>query len=214
MNPNDNTVRRILQAIYQVILEVEDELAQLDSIAGDGDHGAGMLRGFKAALDADLDTDISKSVVAAGKAFSDSAGGSSGVLVGMFIMQLGRNLPAAAVTAKDVAKGLEAGLEAICKLGKAKVGDKTMIDTIAPFVVAYSRASQNTNSVSKAWTEALPSAETGMESTKDMTSSRGRASKLGDRSLGHIDPGARSMYYVAKTVEAALRKEREKIASS
>jgi dihydroxyacetone kinase phosphoprotein-dependent L subunit len=213
MNPNKSLVYRIFEAIYQTIGEVEDELAQLDSIAGDGDHGAGMLRGFKAALEADLDENISKSVAAAGKAFSNSAGGSSGALVGMFIMQLGLKLPQEAITASDVAKGLEAGLEAICRLGKAKVGDKTMIDTIAPFVVAYSRAAQNTNSVSKAWTEALPSAEAGMESTRNMSSSRGRASKLGDRSLGHIDPGARSMYYVARTIEAALRKESEEVAS-
>lgn len=205
-------VRRIFQAIYETMLEVEEELAKLDSIAGDGDHGAGMVRGFKAALDADLDLDISKAVTAAGKAFSNSAGGSSGALVGMFIMQIGFKLSEEPLSAAHVAKGLEAGLEAICKLGKAKVGDKTMIDTIAPFVVAYLRAAENTTSIAEAWTIALPSAELGMESTRNMTSNRGRASKLGDRSLGHIDPGARSMYYVAKTVEAILREER--IASS
>jgi dihydroxyacetone kinase phosphoprotein-dependent L subunit len=201
------TIREIFQQIYDVMLEVEDELAQLDSVAGDGDHGAGMVRGFNAALESDLEGTIPKSIMLAGKAFSNAAGGSSGALVGMFIMQFGNKLPPENITAKDVAKGLQAGLDAICKLGKAKVGDKTMIDTLAPFVEAYKVASETTDNVSEAWTQALPEAEAGMESTKNLTSNRGRASKLGDRSLGHIDPGARSMYYVVKTVGETLRAE-------
>ena len=202
-------VQRLFQKIYDVILNVEDELAQLDSVAGDGDHGAGMVRGFNASLEADLSGDTATAIKNAGKAFANAAGGSSGALVGMFIMQIGNSLPEENITAPDVAKGLRAGLNAICKLGKAKVGDKTMIDTLSPFVDTYEEAAKTTEDVSKAWIAALPSAEKGMESTRDMTSKRGRASKLGDRSLGHIDPGARSMYYVARTVGEALANETE-----
>ena len=204
-------VKTIFRELYRTISEHEDELGKLDSVAGDGDHGVGMVRGLKAAL-ASVDTvdaaegkDVGRGVgdliSDAGAAFSDAAGGSSGALVGIFIITIGNKFPAEVTTA-GVWEAMRLGLERMEKLGKAGPGQKTMLDTLHPFLEALKRVEDQP--LAEAWAAALPAAQEGMEATKTMKSQKGRAARLGERSRGHADPGAVSMNYMLKTVGEVL----------
>ncbi|MDZ4764811.1 MAG: dihydroxyacetone kinase subunit DhaL [Chloroflexota bacterium] len=192
-----------LDAALAAILAHEEELGKLDAVAGDGDHGAGMARGFRAACAANHDGTATQVLTKAGAAFSDAAGGASGALVGMFLMSAGRALTDP-IDANTVHTALNKGIDAIIKLGKATAGDKTMLDTLIPFAAAYGQAAQTGASVRAAWETALPAAQAGMESTAQMIAKRGRAAVLKDRSLGTPDAGATSMYDVFAAVGRVL----------
>ena len=186
----------------------EAELGRLDAAAGDGDHGAGMVRGFRAALGAvDGFTGTARQTFTrASTAFQDAAGGASGALVGAWLIALGGALPAADddVDADAVSRAFAAGLATVERLGQAQPGDKTMIDTLAPFGDALTAAIAGGASLADAWAAALPAAERGMRATAEMVSKRGRASRLGERSRGHQDPGATSMFYVLRAFGEAF----------
>ncbi|MEM7126369.1 MAG: dihydroxyacetone kinase subunit DhaL [Chloroflexota bacterium] len=204
-NPHQ-LIRIALKNCLTSISEKEDELGKLDAAAGDGDHGAGMTRGLRAANEAlsnaTDDGPAGMLLMQAGSTFSDAAGGASGALYGMFIMTIGKTLGAGPFETADIHEALDAGMAAIMKLGKSKPGDKTMLDALAPFIEALSQASGQ--ALAKAWTAALPAAEAGAKSTADMVAAKGRSSKLGERSLGHPDPGATSMVYILNAVGKAL----------
>ncbi len=197
-------VRLCLSKALAAIEAVEVELGRLDAVAGDGDHGSGMVRGLRAANAAVADGKPGQMLVQAGSAFADAAGGASGALIGMLITTIGQNLPDDRIDASAVHRALEAGLNALCILGRAKVGDKTMVDTLAPFVNALGAATASGGSLVEAWQQALPAAEAGMQSTADMVSKRGRASRLGERSRGSLDPGAVSMMHLLRAVGRGL----------
>jgi dihydroxyacetone kinase phosphoprotein-dependent L subunit len=205
MTTQAEIVGKCIDAALAVILEKEPELARLDSVAGDGDHGAGMARGFRAAAEADRTGTPGQVLAKAGMAFSDAAGGASGALVGMYIMTIGNCLPDDQVSAEQVRDALAMGVAAIGKLGKAQVGDKTMLDTLSPFTLAFAEAASSGMDIHAAWQHALPAAATGRDSTKDMMSKRGRSAVLKEKSLGHLDPGAVSMYYVLAAVGDVLK---------
>ncbi len=195
-----------IDAALAIVLEKESELARMDAVAGDGDHGAGMARGLRAAVAADRSGgNAGQVLVQAGTAFSNAAGGASGALVGMFIMSIGAGLQSDDVDAAMLHAALQNGFNAISKLGKAQVGDKTMLDTLSPFIDALGEAAQAGDAIRTAWEKALPAAEAGMKSTADMVARRGRSSVLGDKSLGTIDPGAASMYYMLTAVGGVLQ---------
>ena len=199
-------VKTIFQAIYKIIDEHEDELGKLDAVAGDGDHGIGMVRGLKAArksADEAEDKSVADLISDAGAAFSDAAGGSSGALVGIFIITIGNKFPDEVTTA-GVHEAMHLGFERMKKLGKAEPGQKTMLDTLHPFLEALESAKDKP--LAEAWQSALPAAKEGMEATKEMKSEKGRAARLGDRSQGHLDPGAVSMYYLLETVGDVLKR--------
>jgi dihydroxyacetone kinase phosphoprotein-dependent L subunit len=206
MDKNIAIVRQIIERALEIIATNEAELGRLDAAAGDGDHGAGMVRGFKAAVAAAQAGGASAGTVLAqaGTAFADAAGGASGALVGTLIMTIGQSLPADSVDAAAIHDALEAGTNALAKLGKAKPGDKTMLDTLDPFVRAYGEAAASGASVTGAWQAALPAGERGAMSTIEMVSKRGRASRLGERSRGHVDAGAMSMLYLLRAVGSVL----------
>ena len=189
----------------------EDELGKLDAAAGDGDHGAGMVRGMTAALEAARGGGGTAGgvLMRAGTAFSGAAGGASGALYGAWITAVGQSLgddddPGST----GLHEALQASLSTLEELGKANPGDKTMIDTLDPFVRSLGDAAGEGVSPADAWERALPAAEEGAESTADMISARGRASKLGERSRGHKDPGAVSMLYVLRAAGEALSEKR------
>lgn len=201
---------QVVQTIFESILETisakEDELGKLDAVAGDGDHGIGMVRGLKAAHKTTQDTSTtspSQLISDAGASFSDAAGGSSGALVGILIITTGNKLQDDSMDTVHVAEALELGLTRMCKLGKSGPGQKTMIDTLDPFITSLK--TQVDKPLSDAWQAALPAAEDGMNATATMTSQKGRAAKLGERSKGHKDPGAVSMFYMLQTVGEVLK---------
>jgi dihydroxyacetone kinase phosphoprotein-dependent L subunit len=204
MASNATVTHLCLEKAHEAIEAAVDELGKLDSVAGDGDHGLGMARGFKAAVAAKGEGTTGDILSKAGTAFADAAGGASGALVGMWMMTIGNNLKNDSVDAAQVYKALDAGLAALMRLGKAKVGDKTMIDTLDPFVRAYGEAANGGQTILAAWKVSLSAAEHGMRSTAEMISKRGRSSRLGERSRGHLDPGAVSIFYVLCAVADAL----------
>ena len=193
-------VRAALRRALAVMESTEQELGRLDAAAGDGDHGAGMVRGFRAAVEAIADDTgtAHHSFNVAGVGFQNAAGGASGALVGGWLIALGTGLPAEddAVDAAAMARAVNAATETLQHMGGAQAGDKTMLDTLIPFSKALSNAAQENSTVGIAWAAAMPAAATGMLSTVDMISRRGRASRLGERSRGTQDAGATSMYYV------------------
>lgn len=199
--------RDALERALEALREAEGELGRLDAAAGDGDHGAGMVRGMAAAVEAAREGGGSagKVLLRAGMAFSGAAGGASGALYGAWISALGRSLDAAdKPDAVALGEALKSSLSALEELGGANPGDKTMIDALDPFVRAFGEAAGGGASAAGAWNSALPAAEGGAEGTADMVSAKGRASRLGERSRGHKDPGAVSMLYVLRAAGGAL----------
>ena len=199
-----------LERALGALREAEGELGRLDAAAGDGDHGAGMVRGMGAAVEAARGGRGSAGAVLsrAGTAFSGAAGGASGALYGACISAIGESLGDEEPDAAAVHRALEDSLGKLRQLGKAEPGDKTMIDALDPFVRAFGEAAGEGASVRDAWQRGLPAAQQGADSTADMISTRGRASKLGERSRGHKDPGAVSMLYVLRAAGDALPEKR------
>ena len=201
---SSQVVKTIFQEVYKTIAEHEDELGKLDSVAGDGDHGIGMVRGLKAAQKAAEEAESKSAadmISDAGAAFSDAAGGSSGALVGILIITIGNKFPDE-VTTSGVHEAVHMGYERMKTLGNAEPGQKTMLDTLHPFLEALEGAKDKP--LTEAWQEALPAAEEGMEATKEMKSEKGRASQVG-RGGGHLDPGAVSMNYMLRAVSEVLK---------
>ncbi|HEX2280372.1 MAG TPA: dihydroxyacetone kinase subunit DhaL [Thermomicrobiales bacterium] len=192
--------RSALRHALTTIEEMESELGRLDAAAGDGDHGAGMVRGLRAAVEAieDFDGTARETFRRGGIAFQNAAGGASGALVGAWLIAIGTAFPDRdeAVDAAAVALALDQALSTLQRLGQAQPGDKTMVDTLAPFSAALNDAAARGLELSDAWAAALPAGAAGMLSTIDMVSRRGRASRLGERSRGVQDAGATSIYHV------------------
>ena len=190
----------VFAAMAEAMAEMEAELGRLDSVAGDGDHGAGMARGMRAATAAaavagPATADVLRS---AGLAFSDAAGGASGALWGAGLLAAGAALSTSHGTADElvldvasVRAALVAALEAVMRLGRAAPGDKTLIDALAPFVDAFSVPAHG--SIASIWTAAAIAAEEAAAATAGLAAKRGRAAVHGDQSLGTPDPGAVSL---------------------
>jgi len=197
-----------LAKAQQIIDAHVQELGALDAAAGDGDHGTTMARGLRAANRAlaDLEGDPSPGtvLVAAGTAFADAAGGASGALFGLLLMTAGQKLGAGPFDTAAVHRAVEAAAAAVGKMGKAKVGDKTMLDALVPFVAALGQAAADDVALARAWAAALPAAQQGAASTAGMIAAKGRASRLGERSRDGQDPGAVSVSYLLQAVGEAL----------
>ena len=188
------TVNQLVHAVTGVILEHADELTALDQAIGDGDHGVNLKRGAEAVL-AELPKldgkPIGEVVRAAGMQIVMKVGGASGPLIGTWAMELGKHLPPVP-SYLDVAKALEAAFLAVKARGKSEEGQKTMLDVLGPAVRAM-QANADPASI-KAVVQAAAVATIPIKAT------RGRASFLGDRSIGHMDPGARSSSLIIAAV--------------
>jgi phosphoenolpyruvate---glycerone phosphotransferase subunit DhaL len=196
MNDTDanGTVALMLHAATQVTA-AKDLLTKADQVIGDGDHGIGMARGCEAIrlkLEGQTFATPGAVFIASGQAMMMSVGGSSGAIFGTLFSATGKHLgDVPLLTATLFANALAEGLAAVQKRGGAKVGDKTLVDALAPASVA---ALQNTHgSLADALQAAATAATQGAEHTKDFVATLGRAKTLGERSLGHIDPGALSL---------------------
>ena len=185
-----------LRAGAAVVAEHRDELIQLDREIGDADHGENMDRGFRAVV-SKMDTAEPETPGAALKLAAtvliSTVGGASGPLYGTAFLRA-----AAAVgdetelDAAAVAKALQAGMEGVVARGRAEVGDKTMIDALSPAVEAAKNAAEAGADSTKVLAAAAEAAHQGVQATEPLVARKGRASYLGERSAGHIDPGARS----------------------
>jgi len=183
-------------------------LVQLDAAIGDGDHGINLNRGFDAvvrALSADEDSPPGKLLILAGKTLVSSVGGASGPLWGSALRRAGRTLgDAPTFDIAELAAALDAALAAIVDLGAAAPGDKTMVDAFSPAMVALHEAVNRGALPHEALRSAAAAAEEGMRATIPMQARKGRASYLGERSIGHQDPGATSTAMIIRALERTL----------
>lgn len=190
---DSDTLRRIVDALGAAVIAHAEELTDLDRAIGDGDHGLNMKRGFEAVL-ADRAAIVAKPPAEALKAIGTTlvmkVGGASGPLYGTLFMAFGKALPPSP-TRQDVAAAMRAAVEAVKARGKSDIGQKTMLDVLLPALDAFT-----------AGADPVAAAHAAAEATIPMKAIRGRASFLGDRSIGHMDPGARSS---AILIEAACK---------
>lgn len=195
---------RFLETVAARIKEHRDELTQLDAAIGDADHGANLDRGFTAVL-AKLptvaDKDIGTILKTAGMTLVSTVGGASGPLYGTAFMRAGMAVAERqTLTEGDVVAALEAALEGIMARGKAQRGEKTMIDAFAPGLDVLKAAQNDGSDFGDALRRYVAAVEEGMKSTIPMQATKGRASYLGERSIGHQDPGATSVFYMAQAL--------------
>jgi dihydroxyacetone kinase-like protein len=187
--------KRLIEAVAGRVIAHADELTALDQAIGDGDHGLNMKRGFEAVL-AEIDAHAAKplpdALKAIGMALVMKVGGASGPLYGTLFMTLGKELPAEPTIA-DAARALAAAIDAVKARGKSEVGQKTMLDVLAPVREALA-----------ADRDPVAAANAAAEATIPVKAVRGRASFLGDRSIGHMDPGARSSALIVAAVADVL----------
>ena len=184
----------------RVIGENAQFLTDLDAAIGDADHGINMNRGMTAVIEA-LDSgekeaapsDISALCKQVGMTLVKSVGGASGPLYGTFFLRMAGALGTGdGVDAADFAKALRAGVEGVVQRGRAEAGDKTMFDALAPALDALDAALASGSGLAAALADATVAAEKGRDATESMVARKGRASYLGQRSVGHVDPGATS----------------------
>jgi len=195
----DLTTEQVLawiQRIAELMRQNRDYLTQLDAAIGDADHGANMDRGFQVAvqkLGNEPPNDIGAIFRTVGMALLSSVGGAAGPLYGTFFLELGKQLAGrTTVSAQEWATALRTAVATVAARGQAQVGDKTMIDALAPAVEELERALAEGDSLAAAMQRAAAAAAEGMRATIPLQARRGRASYLGERSVGHQDPGATS----------------------
>ena len=182
-------LKPLIHNATQTLVDHLDELTALDQAIGDGDHGLNMKRGAQA-IQAKLpelsSMPLNEALKAMGKICVAMIGGSSGPVFGTLLITLGKELPPQATSA-DLAVALRQGIEALTRLGKAEVGQKTLLDVLDP--VQKVLAQGGPDLLARVRQCAFDSAL----ATADMDATRGRSSFLGDRAKGHVDPGSRSM---------------------
>lgn len=192
--------RAMLVAVAGTMDRHAEELTALDQAIGDGDHGINMKRGFEAVM-ADADNLVTKPwpefLKSVGMTLVMKVGGASGPLFGTLFIALGKELPMEP-TAEDVAKALKAAIVAIQARGKSEGGQKTMLDVLIPVAAHLETHTHEVDGV-------VAVAQAAAEATKPLKAIRGRAAFLGDRSIGHVDPGARSSALMIAAVAAVLK---------
>ena len=181
-------LKRLIETVAKTVIAEADRLTTLDQAIGDGDHGLNMKRGFEAVL-ADVDglsrKPLPDAIKAIGTHLVMKVGGASGPLYGTLFLTLGKELPAEPTLA-DLGKAFATAFDAVKARGKSDLGQKTMLDVLGPVRDALVGASADPQLGDRLKRVATEAAET----TVNMKAIRGRASFLGDRSIGHMDPGA------------------------
>ena len=193
----DTSLKRdLIETVALRIIAHADELSALDRAIGDGDHGLNMKRGSEAVL-ADLDGLAAKPLPAAlqgiGMTLLTKVGGAAGPIYGTLFMALGKALPDDPAPG-DLAPALAEAIVAVKARGKSDVGQKTMLDVLVPVQVALAEGR-----------DPVAAAMAGAEATVDMKAVRGRSSFLGERSVGHMDPGARCATLMIVAIAEVLR---------
>jgi phosphoenolpyruvate---glycerone phosphotransferase subunit DhaL len=190
-------IGRLIAAVADTITNLAGELTALDQAIGDGDHGTNMKRGFEAVrADATIAAKpLPEALKAIGTKLVMTVGGASGPLFGTLFLTLGKELPADADRAA-LAAAFAKAVDAVAARGKSQVGQKTMLDVLYPVAAALSAGRSSA--------EIVATADSAAAGTRPMKAIRGRASFLGDRSIGHVDPGARSSALLIRAVAETL----------
>jgi dihydroxyacetone kinase-like protein len=193
-----------LQALAVVFAENKDYLTELDAAIGDADHGINMNRGFQKVITQLPQVeakDLGNIFKTVSMTLISSVGGASGPLYGTFFLRASTTVAEKEeLTAVELGNLLQAGVAGVMQRGKASLGEKTMLDALLPAVETFTAAVEKGNTLETALGEAVNAAQTGMEQTIPLIAKKGRASYLGERSIGHQDPGATSSYLMLKTL--------------
>jgi phosphoenolpyruvate---glycerone phosphotransferase subunit DhaL len=208
------TMDAIQQWLHRFASEITtqaDWLTELDSAIGDADHGTNMVRGTGAVvakLDGGATGTVQELLKGVGMTLVSTVGGASGSLYGTFFLEMGRNSPSGVqLNAAELENAVRAGVDGVIARGHAAVGDKTMIDALEPAITALSQALADGLRLHDSIAAAATAASTGRDSTEPLVARKGRASYLGDRSAGHIDPGAASAAILVAALAVSVGKE-------
>ena len=198
---------KVIAAVHKIAAKIEEEkafLTELDNVIGDGDHGINLARGFgevEKKLDALGDKEPGDVLKTVGMTLVSTVGGASGPLYGTGFMKLGAALKGKAdVTVPDFLAGLQLAIEGIMQRGRSAKGEKTMLDAMIPAKEAMEAKWAETSDPKAAFAAGVAAAWEGVEFTKTIAATKGRASYLGERSIGHQDPGATSFTMVLEIV--------------
>ena len=191
-----DTRKRLIETVANRVIASAEELTDLDRAIGDGDHGTNMRRGFEAVLAAADELSakaFGESLKGVGTTLVMKVGGASGPLYGTLFLSLGKSLTDE-VSREQLAEAFAAAIEAVKARGKSDVGQKTMLDVLSPVLAVLREGGEGFPARLRA------TAKTAAENTIPMKAIRGRASFLGERSIGHMDPGARSSALIVDAV--------------
>ena len=201
------TNKQILQWLHSVAIAIEqnkDYLTELDAAIGDADHGINMNRGFQKVKDklvSVADGDIESILKTVSMTLISAVGGASGPLYGTLFLRASMAVKGKQeLSEEDMADLLQSGLDGVVQRGKANLGDKTMVDALAPAVAAFKQAIAAGSTTVEGLKKAVAAAEEGMKNTIPLVAKKGRASYLGERSAGHQDPGATSSYLILQVL--------------
>lgn len=203
------TIHAWMTTIAESVKDQRDYLTQLDAAIGDGDHGVNMDRGFEAVGKALAAQDGAippgKLLILAGKTLVSTVGGASGPLWGTAFRHAGRALgDADEFGGQDLLAALRAALDGVVELGAAQPGDKTMVDALGPAIDALASSLDAGEPLDTALAAASAAAEEGARATVPLQARKGRASYLGERSIGHQDPGATSAALIMAALQRAV----------
>jgi dihydroxyacetone kinase-like protein len=199
---------RALESMCDTIEDEKDYLSDLDGAIGDGDHGVNMAKCFrevKKKLAASSAEDVGALFKDVGMVVLNSVGGAMGALYGTFFLKLSQESAGKSeVNLSDLVAMFQTGEQGILDIGKANPGDKTLIDTLSPAVRAIEAAEKEGKTLAEALANFKQAAKKGMESTRDLLAKMGRASRLGERTIGHQDAGATSCYFILRSLASAV----------
>lgn len=201
---NYEKVKTILLSISKKINEEKDYLTQLDNDIADGDHGVNLARGFLAVeqmLNESNDTDLGLIFKNIGMKLVSTVGGAAGPLFGTAFLRMANVVNGKQdISMEDFIACLDAAIEGIKFRGKAVQGEKTMLDAMIPAYEEIKKTYTDTNNTKLALENGVKAAYQGIEYTKTIIATKGRASYIGERSIGHQDPGATSFTYILETI--------------
>jgi len=205
-------VTRWLEGSADALHEQRDYLTQLDAAIGDADHGTNMDRGFASVVaklgELDGSTPPGRILVTAGSTLISTVGGASGPLWGTALRRAGKSIgDGETFDAAALATAFQAALDGVVELGAAQPGDKTMVDALEPAVRVLREQVDGGASTGDAIAAARGAAEEGMQATVPLQATKGRASYLGERSIGHQDPGATSTAIILRALEQAVAEQ-------
>lgn len=205
---DSNKVLETIKAIGDKIDAEKDYLTELDNIIGDGDHGINMARGFQmveSKLPSLEGKDIGTILKTVGMTLVSTVGGSSGPLYGTAFMKAGMAMAGKMdLDLEDFLSCLDVAIEGVKMRGKSTQGEKTMLDAMIPALDAMRAATENSSDPKTVLAAGIEAAKAGVEYTKTIIATKGRASYIGERSLGHQDPGATSFTDILETIGSAL----------
>lgn len=208
MNDISNLLPRLLQSVAKEIDENAESVTKLDQQLGDGDHVVNLQRGIDAVIAQQaslVQQEWGAAIQKLGMILLSKMGGASGSLYGSLFMALGNNLGSQAPNLENLAAAYEQAVGMVKKRGKSDAGEKTMLDVLIPVSNALQQAVADSEAPAECLAKIAAAAEAGMLATRDMLATKGRASFLGERSLGHIDAGAKTSQLIICAIVKELQ---------